>query len=591
MAEKVKTAESVVSESAKEQYRDAKDIDSSWRERAIKGFRFGLGIQQWDSHDLAVLEAEGRPALTINLILPLINLLSGYQRRNRSDIVLYPRRGGTAPIAAVGTELIKHTLDTSDGLYDLSDAFYDGLCCGKGWLSVDKVFDNDPLNGDLSVEKESPFDLLADQYNKKYSVQKCQYVFKTYWWSKKKIELQYPRKAKDIGEAMESPDWEFDKLYSPGGDDYPEVEMDMPGKEESRHKTQYLIKERYYKKAEMVTFLVHKPTLSLRRLGNKKLIEQSKRLLTMGNGEYDIVERLTNVLYYSVHAGDMVLKHVKDPFDGICMFPYFRFCPYWVDGYVMGVVDNLIEPQMEVNKRRSQTLHHLNCSANSGWEIEKAKNKEAKKNLQKFGSKPGTILERHDFGGILKRIEPAKLDTGHLTLAALSSSDLQNISGINPSLLEQSPEGKESGKAKMLRQEAGLTVSEVIFDNLNRTQKELGEFLWEYIRRSDIYSEEEITAIVQEHNIKHFVDQSGEVDLSPLRNWQMGRYGVKVSRGSNLPTIRLANYEQLLAAMQSGLAIPPEYLIELSDLPNKDEILNYLKQAASALPAGQGAIA
>ena len=49
------------------------------------GFAFYAG-NQWSAQDLAKLEREGRPALTINLILPIINLLSGIQRQGRQDV-------------------------------------------------------------------------------------------------------------------------------------------------------------------------------------------------------------------------------------------------------------------------------------------------------------------------------------------------------------------------------------------------------------------------------------------------------------------------------------------------------------------------
>jgi hypothetical protein len=49
------------------------------------GFSFYAG-NQWSAEDLAKLQREGRPALTINLILPIINLLSGIQRQGRQDV-------------------------------------------------------------------------------------------------------------------------------------------------------------------------------------------------------------------------------------------------------------------------------------------------------------------------------------------------------------------------------------------------------------------------------------------------------------------------------------------------------------------------
>ena len=66
--------------------------------------------------------------------------------------------------------------------------------------------------------------------------------------------------------------------------------------------------------------------------------------------------------------------------------------------------------------------------------------------------------------------------------------------------------------------------------------------------------------------------------MAQLKSFKVGRYGVKVGDSPNLPTVRAANFNALLAAIQAGLPISPVYLMELSDLPNRDEIIADLKQ-------------
>jgi hypothetical protein len=48
--------------------------------------------EQWDYADVAQLDAEGRPALTINTILPTVNTVLGEQSTRRADIQFKPRR-------------------------------------------------------------------------------------------------------------------------------------------------------------------------------------------------------------------------------------------------------------------------------------------------------------------------------------------------------------------------------------------------------------------------------------------------------------------------------------------------------------------
>jgi hypothetical protein len=584
MPEKVNKREADVVADTNEQWKDAEETNNEWLMRAVDAYRFYTGLQQWDPQVISQLIREGRPYLTINLIFPYINLLWGFQSQNRDDIKLYPRHGGTAAVAALGSELIKHTFDTCEGHDEYSDAFGDGLICGKGWVGVERLYNNDVLFGDLVVEKKSPFNIVEDQNNRSYNINKGNFIFETYWWTKQQVELQWPDKAKYIKEATSSPDYEEDVFSTNLGllDDYSQANIVA---DESRRKTHFRIKERWYKNWEKSIFIVHLPTLIVKRITDTHLKVIRERELLRDNNDFKIIERPAQILYKSITLGEMVLEHTKDPFDGINLFPYVRFCPYYIDGYIMGMVDNIKGPQQEVNKRRSQTLHNLNMTAHSGFKVKEANDRKALRNLENFGSRPGVVIDKSKFGGEVDEITAKPLDVGHFTMAEQSAKDIQTITGINPSLLEQTPEAKESGRAKIARQQVGLMPSQKISDNSGRSEIQLGYFIWEFIRSSDVYSEQEVESIVERHTLKQFikVDETGRqtIDLSPMRSWRLGRYGVLVSRSSSIPTVRLANFEQMLDLRNAGLPIPDEMIIEGSDVANKEEIINYIKQGAA----------
>ncbi len=609
MPEKVNRAEAKVMEECHEQFKDAVGGNSEWYYRAIESYRFYTGLQQWDEEILLQLAREGRPALTINKIFPYINLLWGFQSQNRNDIKLYPRRGGSVAMGALGSELIKHTIDASFGQDETSDAFADGLIGGKGWWGIDKSYENDPINGDLIVEKKSPFSIIEDQNNRHYSINKGMYLFETDWWDKGEIELQYPKKAKQLEEAVESPQFASDVYYPSPSDISDEDYQDrVSDTEDRRKKTQYRLRKRWYKKWEKCTFIIHIPTLTPQLLSKHKLdLINEKKLLEGLEGEFRLIERIAPVMYYSVSVGELLLEHVRDPFDGLCLFPRFRYCPYYIDGYILSPVDVCKEPQMEHNKRRSQALHHLNSTVNSGIIHGAVTDKTELEKLQQEGSKPGITIDESKLGGAgaVRRFEPATLDTAHLQLAEMAANDMKETWGINNSILETSPQPKESGRAKQARQQMGMMPSQKLYDNYARTEKEFGFTLWEFIRTSNIYSEEEIEAVVRESSLKPFVrpvldpvsgqpTEQMEVDLSAMRSWKFGRYGVTVARSASLPSARAEEFENLTELAKGGFPIPPELIIEASDTlrQHKEEVNNYIrqKQAAAAqppaLPAG-----
>jgi len=596
--------ENKIIEMHKERWLGDSEINAEWLARARESFQFYTGIQQWDEDALDTLTIEGRPALTLNLVFPIVNMLAGYQSQNRHDMKLYPRRGGSVAIAALGTELIKHTLESCQGLHELTDDFIDGCICGKGWASIDRVYEDDIIGGDLVLAKESPFSILEDQLNKSYQLNKGTHVFKTFWWSKQHIELMYPGKAKDLAGATEDPQWEDDKydlhVHAGSNNDYDRGSgSDVSG---YRTKRQYRCKEAWHKVYKKSVYVIDLATFNKVRLTKRQQIEEAQQHIKALNGQYAIQERIAPVLYKDVICGDMLLEHVEDPLNGLTMFPFFRFCPYWVDGYIMGVIDNLKQPQRRHNKAESQNLAHINIMTNAYWRKKKGAKPITQAVLDDFKENvntPGYIIDEDKIGGEMVREHADGPNIAQVTMADRSAQAIKDISGVNSSLVEQGQEGKESGKAKILRQQAGLIVSQIVFDNFSRTETDVGSFTWEVIRNTDVYSDEEIGFIVQENQLKHFIGRDGQLDLSPMRTMALGRYGVKVGQSSNLPTVRMAHFEEMVDLLKAGVPIPPHLLLELSDLPNKDEVIEYLKRVSQfpvqgqqrALPAQAAAVA
>lgn len=564
-----------------------------WRPRARKNLRFYVG-NPWDEADKKKLAAEGRPALSINRILPVVNFQSGLERQNRSDARVYPRRGGTANVATAQTELLKHLMDVSNGPYIESMAFYSSLILCKGWLGVDINYEYDPLNGDIIVEDISAFDMVEDRRKEKYDLNKsAEFIIRQSWEKKADLILDYPKKKGEIERGgLELPD------ESPDMIDY-EREMDNDDDDYGRHddnndidplirreRKGYRVRLTHYKKREKRIFLIDRATMEVKPVTDKKEnLEIAKALLAMKPDRFAITERVVPVLHRVKTVGNIVLEEKYDPFSGVCKFPYVRISPFWIEGNVMGVVDNLIDPQEEHNKRRSQILAILNTAASSGWIVKQFKGA-YKTFLETFGSKPGVCIEEAKCGGKVEKIQPQQLPQGHFAMSETSATDIKEISSVDANLMGTQPGKDESGRSRYLRQQQGMMASEIIFDNFRYSRQIFAQFLLDIMRKTNYYSESEIRAIL---------DQSGEeIDMAQLQSFAIGRYGVKVDQSQSHPTTRMMNYEMLLEAAQLGLPIDPRFLIEASDLPNKEKIIQDLeqkmKQMQNQLPRGkQGA--
>ena len=94
-------------------FREAVDNSRKWSDEAREDFDFVEG-KQWTAAEIKKFEESARPAIVINRIRPLINLLSGYQRNTRLDIDFLGRTPDDGEVAKVRKGLTKYILDTCD---------------------------------------------------------------------------------------------------------------------------------------------------------------------------------------------------------------------------------------------------------------------------------------------------------------------------------------------------------------------------------------------------------------------------------------------------------------------------------------------
>jgi len=139
---------------------------SLWVKDAKKFNDFYLG-HQWDESVKRALEAEKRPVLTINEILPTVNAVLGEQSNQRVDIRFKPRLGGDEDTAKVLTHVVDHVLDLNNYVVQEAQCFADGLISDVGYLDVRMDFERNVL-GEVEIRSLDPMDVVLDPEAKDY---------------------------------------------------------------------------------------------------------------------------------------------------------------------------------------------------------------------------------------------------------------------------------------------------------------------------------------------------------------------------------------------------------------------------------------
>jgi len=582
-------------ERCKEWYFAAADSSANRdsRKRAAMCLRFYNGSGQWDKSVEMLLNSQGRPALTINRILPTINMIWGNLIQNRTELRLKALNRGTKEIANLGSALLKHAMDCCQGYDSASDAFRDGIITGKGWTTADHVFDRDPLTGELVVEAPNPLFVYEDPRNTDFDVNKGEFIFRERFWTKNRLKAYFPGKYKEALKAAGN-DW-FQPIGDEMGNTLAGLVAFLNGMSggSSPFNTDgemggVAVRECYWKEwkpIRMATVAVNGRSKSFELNG----AEDEATLAKIAEARPDVqVSRTASVvrrLHIAVLVGDMLLRREEDPLNGCEGFPYVRFAPYWLHGDTFGVVDNLISPQEELNKSRSNLQHDANLNGNPAWRAASV-NAKGEATIQQIGSMPGALLSEADFGGKIERIEPGGLSPAHRELSEQNAADIQEISGANPNLLGTPTERVESGRARLIQQEAGLKVLAPVMSNFNRSQSILGTMLWDFVRNNDIYSPEEIEAVVDIDIIDALGGMAGVVEA--MNRWDTGAYAVRAVQAKTSSTWTDVQLEEIKAVPQMlasmGLQMPPDVanslmveVLELSSFPGSSKVAEMLK--------------
>ena len=604
------------------------DYRKAWLEAAKEDFEFTLG-KQWRDEDVSDLNRKGVKALTINKIRPAIWLLTGLESQNRTDWAAFPEGAEDSIHAEISTRLLKNVAKNSGVNYKVSQSFEEALACGEGWLEPYIDYTYDLLNGDMKFKKLDYNQVYPDPCFKEYDLSDAKFVNKVSWsLTKDEILGLYPEAEKVI-EGMPDGRIKFDGAGE-GVDvqrrGYKDAESGFDDGYDGEPVFDLL--EHYYKKMAPVFHVLDK------KLG-KVVVTPSKDEADKymeganadGSGDVRVVKRMVPEIWVCAVVGGKEIHRGKSwSYPNWKGYPFVPVMCYWLQVpldkgdralAVQGVTRGMKDVNSQYNKRKTQELRHLNQSANSGWlSTEEAWANEDE--VRNFGASPGVLLKYKQGHEKPERITPTPLSQGHAQLAAENTQDLKELSGINADLLAMQEGGQASGRAISLRQRQGLVMVQKIFDNLSQSKWILGKFILSQL--SQIFDLESAARVLGEAFITENFSRpvmapvagpTGEPVMAPqvdpmtgqpqmeidqerlmqtltkvLEDTGLGKYDIAVGESATNETVKYANYTTLLDMASKGVPIPPDVLVDESQISNasKQKIRTAIEQQ-SLLPA------
>jgi hypothetical protein len=241
--------------------------------------------------------------------------------------------------------------------------------------------------------------------------------------------------------------------------------------------------------------------------------------------------------------------------------PYF---PWRIQGVVRGLRD----AQYLYNRRRIIELDILESQINSGW-IYKENALVNPKDVFMSGQGRGLALKEDAQMSDVQQIIAPQVPPSMIQLSDLLAKEVMEISGVNEELLGSAMDDK-AGVLSMLRQGAGLTTLQTLFDQLDRSQKLLGEIIIDIVQAN--FTPGKIKRILEE-----------EEPTPQFYNKAFGKYNAVVEDGLNTSTQKQMQFAQMLQLREAGVPITTQDLLEAATIQGKKKIMeNAAKQEQQA---------
>lgn len=521
-------------------------INQSYWSEADTDSRFVAGDQTLWNDIYGNLPAFRRRQFNFNRIRRIVNMISGYQRQHRKSTTVTPVEGSDEKTADQFSKLMYHVDNTASVHDNISEAFEGAVKTGMNLLSSWLDFRTDPVNGDIRVDNVSYNGYLIDPYFQKMDLSDCNSLWTRKYLSRSQLAGILPGRDDEIRQlrGWGNRDGKFQFLP----ESYSYAMQDL-----------LIFDEFWYLDSRKQKMLIDTLTGECKEWKGQD--EDLQDFLKFYPQVISLDQEIPTVKLAIVVQGK-VMYHGPNPL-GIDRYP---FVPVW--GYyepqipyypwrVQGVVRGLRDAQYLYNRRRVIELDILESQMTSGF-IYKENSLVNPKDVFLQGQGKGLALKEGANIADVVPIQPPQIPPSMIQLSELLGQEIQQISGVNEELLG-SAEDDKAGILSMLRQGAGLTTLQTIFDHLDRSQKMLGKLHLEIMQAN--WTPGKIKRILNEDPTEQFYNRA------------FGKYDCVVEEAPLTSTQKQLALQKALYLREIGIPITTEYLIKHSNLPDKEELI------------------
>lgn len=538
-------------------YAESITINQSFWGEADTDLRFYLNDQTLWNDLYGNLPANRRRQFSFNRIMRVINMISGHQRRNRKSTVVTPVENGDAQTADQFTKIMMW-LNRQEGILEtISESFQGALITGMNFLHVWMDYRSDPVSGNIRVDNCSHSSFLVDPYFRKADLSDCNSIWKRTFVTKREAISLLPDKAEEIlglngNDSGTGRDGKF---------------QFMPESYNYGYKNLLTYDEFYYRDYRTQKMLVDSQTGETMEWRSDN--EDGLRRFLKAYPQVTVIEQEVPTVKLAIVLQGKVMFHGPQPmgidkYPFICTFAYYHPESPYFPWRIQGVVRSLRDAQYLYNRRKAIELDILESQVNSGW-IYKENALVNPKDIFLTGQGRGVALKDEAQMTDVQQIQSPAIPPSTIELSKILGDEINQIAGVSEELMGFDNKDTLSGFHAMLKQSAATTTLQTLFDNLDRTQKLLGNIILDLIQ-----------ANFTPGKVKNILE--GEEPTAQFYNKAFGKYHAAVEEGLNTTTQKQMQFAQLLQLREAGVPITNSDLLEASTFQGKTKIVENMQR-------------
>ncbi len=526
-----------------------------WLQGAIDK-RFKVGDQQL-YNQVYGNNSQNVQKFFFNLIRRHINMICGYQRKNRKSTITIPNQQQTDLLADDYNKVLRWC-DDRDGFQEYLSQAFEGACdTGETLLHLYPDYTFDPVSGDLFTDSVSYNNYLIDQYTRKQDLSDCNGIWRRRWTSKEVAKTLLPGYAKEI------------EKMKPGGmkDGRFPLQAELQNVAISNL---FTYDEFYYRSTREGHIILDPYTGEATEWEEDETEDKDMMQRVLQQQPWLQVKKVQIPTVKLVIAlSGKIVYHGKNhlSIDDYPFVPIQVYVEPDIQAYAwrkQGIIRNLRDAQFLYNMRKVIELQLLQSSLNAGWIYPVDVVTDTKAFRQSSGGDGFLVpLKSGHLPNEIQRIEPVAIPQSLIELSASLAEDITKISGVNEELLGSATDDK-SGILSMLRQGAGLVTLQTVFDKLDYSQRIYGKIRLQAIRKN--FSKGKIRNI-----LGHEVDQRFFSSYSQ-------KYAISVEEGNYSTTQRQMELQQLLHFKELGMPIANESILRAAFITNKQQVIEDMHQ-------------